>query len=70
MLSDHSPIPLCTAIDHLYATIQSPDRVFPKFPLSTYARPVDPLSGVNRYPEEQDEKYCRVRKLKTITYVS
>ncbi|BHF75081.1 hypothetical protein SprV_0501817600 [Sparganum proliferum] len=64
MLSDHSPIPLCTAFDHLYATIESPDKVFPKFPLSTYARQVNPLSGLSRHPEEQEEKYCRVRQLK------
>ncbi|BHF75082.1 Zinc finger FYVE domain-containing protein 9 [Sparganum proliferum] len=54
MLADHSPIPLCTALDHLYAAIESPDKVFPKFPPSTYARKVNPLSGVNRLFDEQD----------------
>ncbi|VDN12355.1 unnamed protein product [Dibothriocephalus latus] len=67
MIADHAPFPLCTALDHLDATLQSPEKVFPKFPLMSYARTVKPLSGISRHPEEQDEKYCRVRKLKKST---
>ncbi|VDO02172.1 unnamed protein product [Rodentolepis nana] len=65
MLLDHSPIMVATAIERLYNAIIHPEKIYHDVHTETYHKKNKPVPGIERKLTENDnEKYCRIRKFK------